>query len=444
VAHSRPSGTQSPPRRATRTAGAVVVVVTLVALGFVLREFPGVALPVAIGSAGAVGLAVTLGLSTVQDRPVAGVSAGLLVVPVGAAVLGSVLVAVVLLVEDIFPVEEEALLSVGWLLLAGQVGVVVGCTVAAFGLVVALRNVVSDGGLADGTRIAVAAGAVPTGVTVVFLLVALGAGTPDAAVVAPLANPVGMLVSPLAAVVPGLLLWPSLLAATVLLVAAALGRLQERLTASRVTPGPGITGAIAGGVVSTVAVVAVSERVYSGAVREIIDRFPEQLEAEIQDLSTTAATTYGESTLLLLAAMLCVGVVVGLLGVVRLAVAADLLDDDSAGSSLAGIGVFLAAVFAGTVGAPAWLVVTGVAASLLVWDAGRFGTGLAREAAPGRTRRVELVHLAGTALVGVLATAAALLVIGWLPAEQTGLSAADLLALCSFVVGLLALAVALR
>lgn len=425
---------------------ALVVLTTGVMLGLFLRAFPDMFWPATVGSLGFLLLAAILRLASGRDTARTGLSAGLLVVPAGAAFTGGVLFATLLLVEDIFPVETEALLSVGWLTILGHVGVVVGCSVAVFGLVLSRWNVADRDKLDDGMRITVAAGGVPMATTVGFLVLAASSGTTaDAAVVGPIAGRIEPVVALVGVVVPDPLVLPALLAVLVLAASLILGRLGRWLAATRLAPSPQAAGAMAGGTVATIAVITVADWAYARTTEELLRRFPAEVEGRVEDTTSTAATSFGESTVVLLAAVLCLGLIAGVLVLVYLALVANTLSGERAGSSLAAVGLFLAAVFGGTVGAPAWLVVVGAGASMLVWDAGRFGSTLAQEVGSGRTRRVELVHLGGTVLVGLVAVVAAVLVIGRLPTDPSAAPAGtDLLALCSVVAGLLSLALALR
>lgn len=431
---------------ATRVTGAVVVLVTALVVGLFLREFPELLGPVAVGGVGWLLLAATLWLSTGGERSVTGLAAGLLVVLAGVTLAGGVVVAILLVVDDLFPVEDQALLSVGWLVTLGHVGVVVGCSLAVFGVVLSRRNVATGESLVAGVRLTAAATVVPLGTALLLVLVGVqSSGSADGALVAPLAGPVQLLVSPAAVVLPEPLLLVALLAALATLLAVGVGRLQARLAASESAPEPRTVGAVAGGTVATVGVVATSQWAYRRVVSELLRRFPAEIEGELRDVSTNTATSLGESTAVLVAAVFAVGVALGLLVVFYVVVGAGYLSGESTGSSLAAVGLFIAAVFAGTISAPSWLVVLGVAASLLVWDAGRFGVALSREVGAGRTRRVELVHLVGALTVGLAAAVVALAFVGRL---STGSDAAvtgrDLLALASVVVGLLSLVFALR
>jgi len=444
VAHSTDRRAGDPIPGSTRVAGALVVVVTVAAIALFLGEFPEMVGPAAVASAGSVLLWLVLGLSRGSGRPLTGLGAGLLVTPTALTLVGGVVVGSILLVEDIFPVEEEALLSVGWLVTIGNLGVVVGCGLAVFGLLLSRRSVIAGDGLEQGMRTTVASGVLPILTAVLFLLVA---GTTETTAGNAIVAPVADRVRPLAAVVPARLEVPVLVVVLVGVAALLVGRLGGWLARARFAPGPRASGALAGGAITTVTVVAIGDWVYERTTTELIRRLPSEIEEQLRDATTTTATTVGESTAVLLAVVLCLGVLAGLLAAVWLGVRAGVLSRESAGSSLAGVGVFLAAVFAATIGAPTWLVLAGVAGSLVVWDAGRFGRTLAGEVGSGQTRRVELLHLGATVLVGLVAIAVAILFVSRLPTDPGGAAAPDgteLLALASVVVGLLSLVLSLR
>lgn len=416
-------------------------------LAVFVREFSGMTVAIGIGATGAVLLTATLWLSN-GDRPATGVGAGLLALPAGAGLVGGALVAVVLLVEDIFPVEEEALLSVGWLLTLGHTGVVVGCSVAVLGLGIATRDVVGEHTLSRSLWTGIGVATVPVMTGAGFLLLALGTeSTPDTTVVPPVAALVNLLATPVLMVVGNL---PVPVAALVLgavavLVVSAVGRLLGRLPSTRFgDPASYRGGAIAAGTVATIVILSGAEWIYDRALTEILDRFPVAVEGDIIELSNTVTTSFGESTVVLLAAVLCIGVTIMTVFLLRVAVVLGAVSSGNSGSALAGTGVFLATMFAGTLGASRLLVIGGVLASVLVWGLGWFGGTLTREVGTVTARRVELAHLGGALLVGVVAGALALLVISWLPAEPAAPTTTDLLALCSVVVGLLSLVVALR
>ncbi len=427
----------------TRLTAALVVVTTAAVVGLLLREFPSSVGPTVVGATGAVLLVLAVRFSTTLDRVGAGVGGGLLAAPAGAGVVGGITLVTVLLVEDIFPVESEALLSVGWLEILGQVGVVVGCSIAVLGAALTVRGWEPRSELRTATGVVVGSGVVPAMTAFAFLLVAQAGGNPERAVVEPVGGFTGALLAPATGVLPESLVLVSALALLGVLLTVGVDRLSGPF-GGQFSPGRRVAGAIVGGTVTTVGIVVVAEWAYQEVTAELLRRFPMEIEGGVQDLSRTVADSFGESTVLVNAVLACVGVTTALLLGVRLALWSGLLSETSPGASLAAGGLFLALAFGATVGAPAWLVVGGVAACLLVRDAGQFGARLVREVGVGRARRVEFVHLTGTVLVGLGAAALALVVVGRLPAPTGTATGTDLLALASLVVGLVSLALALR
>jgi hypothetical protein len=437
VAHAPADRTQSG-TRVTRLTAALVVVTTAAVVGLLLRAFPSAVGPTVVGAAGVVLLVFAVRLSTTLNRVGAGVGGGLLAAPAGAGVVGGVALVTVLLVEDIFPVESEALLSVGWLEILGQVSVVLGCSVAVLGATLTVRSWEPRSELRTATGVVVGSGVVPAVTAFAFLLVVQAGGNPERAVVEPIGGFIGTLLAPATEVLPESLVLVSALAVLAGLLTVGVGRLPGVFT-----PGRRVTGAIVGGTVTTVGVVVIAEWVYQQITAELLRRFPMEIEDGVRDLSRTVADSFGESTVLVLAVLVCVGVTTVLLLGLRLALWSGLLSGTSPGTGLAAGGLFFALAFGATVGAPAWLVVGGVAVCLLVRDAGQFGATLVREMGVGRARRVEFVHLTGTVLVGLGAAALALVVVDRLPAPTGTATGTDLLALASLVVGLASLALAL-
>jgi hypothetical protein len=105
--------------------------------------------------------------------------------------------------------------------------------------------------------------------------------------------------------------------------------------------------------------------------------------------------------------------------------------------------VFAAAVSAGTIDAPAWLVFTGVLGGLFVWDTGRFGSELATEL--GRSagaRTLELVHTGAALAVGVVGMGTAAILASLL--ADRAVASPPTLALFGITLGLTCLVAALR
>lgn len=200
-----------------------------------------------------------------------------------------------------------------------------------------------------------------------------------------------------------------LLVVTVLsLTAVALSWGLRGLARSRSTDltrrwGPVVIG---GGV--TVVALAVAEPVYAELINQSASRLPSPIETNIRQLASDLAGMFGTGSLVVVTSATLAGTTVALVMLFRLWLLLGYLSTETAGYSLASGGLFVATVFAGTVGAPTWLVFGGVVISLFVWDTGRFGTTLGAEI--GRhteTRETELVHASATLLVGVLAAAGA-------------------------------------
>ena len=160
---------------------------------------------------------------------------------------------------------------------------------------------------------------------------------------------------------------------------------------------PGLVGtAIA------LAAAAVAEPAYAVVVEETVGRLPGPIRPRWREAAEQSAAVYGEVTLVLWLIVGLIAVAVGTSIALRGVGWLGYLRTEAAGYALAGGGLFLAAAFAGTIAAPAWLVFAGVVASLVVWDLGRFGTELRLEAAGARTRRLELLHAGATIGVGLL------------------------------------------
>lgn len=203
--------------------------------------------------------------------------------------------------------------------------------------------------------------------------------------------------------------------------------------------------ALASGTLVTVVAISLSEPIYDRLVEEIGRRLPGLITAQFVEHAARVATTYGEATIIVILTGFLMGITgMALLGL-RLALFLGYLSSETTGFSLASIGLFLGTIFAGTIGAPAWFVFAGIAASFVVWDAGEFGATLGYEI--GRrngTRSLEYVHAGGTALVGLVGVGLALGVTKLFDRGLAVASPTTVLALCSLLVGMVALIEALR
>lgn len=203
--------------------------------------------------------------------------------------------------------------------------------------------------------------------------------------------------------------------------------------------------ALVGGLLLTVVVFVTADPVYTAVVSAIADRLPDMIAGDFRDQTTTLADIYGEFTVVVLLTAVIIGITGWFLILLRLTLHFGYLSADATGSALASVGLFVAAVFASTIGTSTWLVLGGIVASFVVWDAGRFGTTLGREVGwDRRTRSTELVHVGGTALVGSVGVVVALVASRLLQIGAPAQSPAGALALVLVVVGVILLVEALR
>lgn len=417
----------STPETPTRTSTAVALATTVVALGLVLREFPELAVPAAVGAGGVVCLTVALWLVSGTETPQAGFAASLLALPTALGFAGGAYVAALVLVGNVFPVEETALLSTGILVVLGHVGVVLGLTVAALGFALGIRNVARIDPLRRYTQVTFAAGSVAV-VSVLGLVGLAGlSGTPPGAVLAALVSTaVGTLALVVVAGLVGYGLW-----------LLALGRgVAGRLS-------PPVRGGVVGGTLTTGLTAVAGPLLYTGLVEETARRFPTEVAVRVRDVALGPTDQFGEAAVFVFLSMFLLGVTAWILFLLRFVLSDGYLSRRATGTSISSAGLFVTTAFAGTVGAPRWLVFVGVAASLVVWDAGRFGATLASEIGRGEsTWGPELVHTGATASVGAVGVLVALA----LDSRLTGASgeSASVLALWSVIGGLVLLTVALR
>ncbi|WP_363464430.1 DUF7519 family protein [Halogeometricum borinquense] len=187
------------------------------------------------------------------------------------------------------------------------------------------------------------------------------------------------------------------------------------------------------------------EPVLAALLDAVLDVLPAAYAGDVQTQADAVMAFYGGEVIVL-------GLCAGLLFVAAVAFAVlygvvniGVMTDRAAGAAVAGAGLFVASAVAATVGAGTTLVLAGLVGGLTVRDAGTHGVTLGHEIGRlGETRRAELVHLAVTAVVGVVAAIAAVGLadfLGRIPAlDGSGLS----LALGGAVLGVLFFVVALR
>ena len=411
----------------TQTSAAVTLVVTAAGLALVLGQFPDLAVPATVGAGGAICLAVSLWLVSGTETPQSAFAASLLSVPTAVGFVGGAYTAGLTLAETLLPVEESALLSVGVLVIFAHAGIVIGVAVATLGVVSGRWNVIRGEPLRRYTRVVFAAGSVVGGSGLLFVVVAGLAGAPPGAALVAVAS-----------TVPGI----GLLAVAVGLFGYGLWLLARgQRIADRLAPP--VRGAIVGGVLTTGLAAVAGPVLYTGLVEETVQRFPTEVAVQIRDATLGPTEQLGEAAVFLLLLVFLLGITAWVLFLLRFVLSRGHLSYRAPGPSLASVGLFTATAFAGIVGAPRWLVVAGVAASLVVWDAGQFGATLVREIGHSEsTRGPELVHASATVLVGGVGLLATLAV-GSLLSGVSGESA-SVLSLWSVVVGLVLLTVAMR
>jgi len=529
----------------TGTSTGIVAGVTLLLVALLLWAVPAMIEPTLIGVVGAGCLTASLWLvRTAASESRAAFLAGGLTVPAASGLIGGASVAALLVTSRLFPVPSGEQVSVSFLVIAGNVGVFLGCVLALLGLALGSRNVIGDETLEDFVSVGLHTGVAPVAAATLLLASAVlsggeadGPGLPDlhlSVLLAPsgsglyladfllllgvaagtvaaalkllpvaelladtgrgqtadrrvtwayyllvgggtvavflglVALPIELTLSPeeLRSLLGGglfdlfrgvatfgllrlLLVGVTALAAVGLVVGAVARTLSRD---GRWTAGPGQESALpdrsgpaGAGVLVTVLAIAVADDAYDGIVNGVADQLPAVMASELRETAGDVAIVYGEPTFVVLLAAALIGAVVGLAQLLRVATGVGYLSTETTGYSLSSGGLFVGVVFAATLEVPTWLVLGGIVGSLLVWDAGRFGTVLGREIGSGSdTRSIELVHAGGTALVGLAGAAVAAVVAAQFQGGVVAESSLATVALLLVVVGTLAFAAALR
>lgn len=215
---------------------------------------------------------------------------------------------------------------------------------------------------------------------------------------------------------------------------------RASLTAATRRVGPVLVGGVL-----TLGALAVAAPAFDWLVAEVAGRLPSVFAAQFREVAGSVGTFYGPGTVVLGVMTACL-VVAGLLVLAaRLLLWLGYLSRRRAGFATASAGLFLATVFAGTLETPALLVFGGLVVSLLVWDAGEYGTTLGEEVGRrARTRSGELVHAGGTVAAGVVGVGAALAVRAILSGQDISPSPAAVAGLVTALAGAVLLVAALR
>lgn len=230
-------------------------------------------------------------------------------------------------------------------------------------------------------------------------------------------------------------------AAVAVVVAWALRRVaRASLTAAARRGGPVLVGGVL-----TLGALAVAGPALDWLVAEVAGRLPSVFAAQFREVAGSVASFYGPGAVVLGAMTGCLVVAGVLVLAARLLLWLGYLSRRRAGFALASAGLFLATVFAGTLETPAPLVFGGLVVSLLVWDAGEYGTTLGEEVGRrARTRSGELVHAGATLAVGLAGVGAALAVRAVLAGQTVDPSPAAIAGLVAALAGTLLLVAALR
>lgn len=516
------------------------VLAVLVAFGTVLLllvSLPETTNPILLGSAGAVSLTVTLWLVDADEDGISTFLASLFTLPVGVGFFGGIVLIAFVLGGDIFPIADISLLSVSMLIILGHVGVVLGCSLAVFGITLGIRNVATPAALSQYTTIALVTAVVPGVVSITFAgftfvsagaiagpgelwselhslfvsvfistdaqelnlvslltLLTVAAGSlrvaievlpleelladrnesrsetvleatkvtlaaatvtfgfvaffwllvEDTTTQAELETVLGQTVFETIQVftTPS---WPrtvltALTVGSILSIAGSyLLRRLARTSAARLSRRAAMLG---GGGVLTVVGLVTAEPVYSGLVTETEQRLPELVADEFRDAADLLAEFYGEGTLVVMGIGALIGLTVSIVVLLRVLLFLGYLSRTTTGPSLASAGLFVATALAATVGVSNWVVLVGIVASIVVWDAGQYGATLGREVGrEAQTRTPELVHASATVLVGLVGVAVTVAV---LRLEATLEPTVATVALVSAAVGLLLLIEAVR
>lgn len=202
----------------------------------------------------------------------------------------------------------------------------------------------------------------------------------------------------------------SVAVSVLLLAAVTLVRRFARTSADRLGV---VLAPFVGGTLTVGLAVLVAEPAVRAGLEWVVASLPPALGGVVRSTGDAALAFYGPRTLFVGLLALVSLVAATAVATLWLGVQSAYLRDRTAGADLAGGGVVLTAAAAAILGAPAPVVLGGVVAALVGWDAGVAGVSLDREV--GRlagSRRTELAHVAATTAVGVAGAVVALAVVG--------------------------------
>ncbi|WP_415382933.1 hypothetical protein [Halosimplex sp. TS25] len=164
-----------------------------------------------------------------------------------------------------------------------------------------------------------------------------------------------------------------------------------------------------GGAVVVVLAAALHGVVLSPTLAFVADALPGQFATAFTRQSTAVVDYYGSLAVVITVSAVLVGMTAALSLALALVMAIGALPESAPGPALAAAGTFVAAGFAAGAGVGAPVVLGGLVASIVVWDAGEFGVTLGREVGrAGATATPEAVHLAAALAVGTIGAIGAL------------------------------------
>ncbi|WP_436923601.1 DUF7519 family protein [Halosimplex amylolyticum] len=161
-----------------------------------------------------------------------------------------------------------------------------------------------------------------------------------------------------------------------------------------------LTPFVGGGAVVVLAI-ALHGVVLTPALAFVADALPGQFATAFTRQSTAVVDFYGSLAVVVTVAAALVGMTAALSLALALVMAVGALPESAPGPAIAAAGTFVAAGFASGAGVGAPVVLGGLVASVVVWDAGEFGVTLGREVGrTGATATPEIVHVAAALAVG--------------------------------------------
>ncbi|MEF8853033.1 MAG: hypothetical protein V5A28_11560 [Haloarculaceae archaeon] len=204
-------------------------------------------------------------------------------------------------------------------------------------------------------------------------------------------------------------------------------------------------GPFLGGVAVAVVAVLAHGVVLDPALSAVAERLPGAFGTTFDRQATRLVAAFGSAVVALAVAAGLVALPAVFALVVTVATNVGALHGRATGPTLAAVGLFVASGFGPGAGVDPVAVLAGLVGSFLVWDAGEYGTALAREVERrGRTGRPELAHLGATLAVGCVLAGLAWTLHGVAVGAALGEASTFRLAFVAVVAGIVLLVATLR